>query len=440
MVDHPSHPHNPVPPGGAGQPPQHHAHPHSPSDKISGEVKELIQKAEDMRLKNSHSYKFRQSLFYFVMSLSVGGSACYFVWVFLMGGSFALALGALGAGIVITPLMGYWAKMPLNNYRKTFKSEFMPALAKALGNLHYHPTGGIGMKTMIPSGIIPPHATYGAEDSFRGTFRKNIGLIVSEARMYGKNAKAPPIFDGLLVYLSVPKGSFKGHTIITSDHNAVKRWANTRWKKFNQIPVQQGIEAGDFRVFTTNDDEGRGLADQDFIELLHKLSHLFGNKPVSSAFYGGSRVLLMIPSDDDMFEPGEIEIPVTSHGYAMKCKREIEQILNIVDVLDVYEADSSPLPAQQHQPPPVQEQPVQPPPAVPVIETPPEAVPSEPPNIPSNTAPEVQPEQPMPETIQPQQTPTVPPVVPEPAESGPLKIEEDKADENQPEKPSESGS
>jgi len=43
-----------------------------------------------------------------------------------------------------------------------------------------------------------------------------------------------------------------------------------------------------------------------------------------------------------MFEPGNIYMPVSSHGYAMKCKQEIEQILYVIDLLDVYEADSSP--------------------------------------------------------------------------------------------------
>jgi hypothetical protein len=322
-------------------------------DKFTAKIKHMVEKAEENRLEKSKQYTSRQKLFYMSLSLLLSSSSSYFIWVLLMGGSFVLSLSALFVSCVIPVLLAGWAKAPLKQYHSEFKRSFMPELAKALGKLSYHPTGGIPMKAMIPSGIIPPHAEYKGEDSFKGKFG-DTGLIITEGRLSSKKKNAPPVFEGLFVMLTTPKGKFKGHTIITSDHHAIKRYAKTRWKKLQSVPVREGIKAGDFHVFSNNPDEASGLADEDYIELLQKLSTLFDEALISSAFYAGGRVLLMIPSANDMFEPGDIQLPVSTQNHALQCKREVEQILHLVDVLDVYEADSAEpapsVPAQENPP------------------------------------------------------------------------------------------
>ncbi len=45
---------------------------------------------------------------------------------------------------------------------------------------------------------------------------------------------------------------------------------------------------------------------------------------------------MMIPYDKDMFEASSLFVPVTTKKQAMQCKREIEQLLEIVDVFDLY--------------------------------------------------------------------------------------------------------
>jgi hypothetical protein len=401
----------------------------NPEEKISAEVKSLINKAEEMRFAKSKQYTQRQKLFVSALSFLAIGSSSNLVWALLMGGDIYLALGGIVVAIIIPLLLAGWAKSPTKEYRKNFKTEFMPALAKAIGNLDYFPTGGIAMKSMKPSGIIPPHATYTAEDGFRGKFKNN-SLTISEGRLYSDKKNAEPIFNGVLVMITTPKGKFKGHTIITSDHEAIKKWANTRWKKFNSVQPREGIAAGDYKIYANNVEEAQALADEDYMELLQRLSELFSNSLISSAFYAGNRVLLLIPSDEDMFEPGDIDMPVSSQGYALKCKREIEQILHVVDVIDVYEPDSAAPPQQQPVPeqPPVQQQqpPAAPPQQQPVAEQPPvqqqqqppaappqqQAVPEQPPAQPQQQPPAAPPQQqPVPEQppAQQQQPPAAPP-------------------------------
>lgn len=168
--------------------------------------------------------------------------------------------------------------------------------------------------------------------------------MISEARLFAKNNR--PVFKGVFVLLLTEKDKFKGHTIITSDEGMIKRWRNSRWKNFSEVSCRPGVKSGVYRVFSDNQEEAVTLADEDFMELMHTLSELFEDAQITASFFKGNRVFLMIPYEDDMFEPGDIYLPITNRTHALKCKREIEQILHVVDVLDVYEADSA-LPQQQ---------------------------------------------------------------------------------------------
>ncbi len=309
-------------------------------EKFSAEMKDLIRKAEADRLEKSKQYLSRKRLYTVSMMALLMGTSSAFVGLFLMGGDIRLALAAVPLCIIIPPLLNQWANQALKDYTTGFKATFMPEIARVMGKLTFHPTGGIGMKFMAPARILPAHTAYQAEDCFRGKY-KGIALTVSEARLLGKKKKAEPVFDGVLVMLKTQPDKFKGHTIITSDHNAANNWQKSRWKSLQRVEIANGIKAGDFQVFADNPEEAVQLADQDFMALMHKLSELFDSPPISAAFYAGNRVLLAIPCAENMFEPGDIFMPVASQSHALKCKKEVEQILHIIDVLDVYEPDNT---------------------------------------------------------------------------------------------------
>lgn len=308
-------------------------------EKFAAEIEKLINFAEDSRLAKSKQYDLRRRLS-FVATMIIGISASsWLIWFLLMGGSAIISWAALAVLIIAPILLHIWIKQPVKTYISNFKSNLMPRMAKLLGNLEYHPTSGISMKAVASSRLIPPHKVYKAEDAFRGVF-KGVKIMISESRLYGKNDK-DVIFSGVYVLLLTPKGKFKGHTIITCDDDLIKTCRSSRWKKLPEIQFNEGIKPGLFRIYSNNAEEAKGLADEDFMELLHTLNELFGNTKVSACFYGDNRVFLSIPNDTDMFEPGNIYMPITTRSHALKCKREIEQILHVVDVLDVYEADSA---------------------------------------------------------------------------------------------------
>ena len=153
--------------------------------------------------------------------------------------------------------------------------------------------------------------------------------MISEARLF-KKKNAEPVFDGVLVLLMTPKKKFRGHTIITSDQETAKRWNTVRWKKLNPVTPAEEIKTGSFLVFSDTPEEAVQLADDDLMELLHRLSNLFDRSKVSVVFYGGNKVLLCIPFDGDLFEPGDIYMPVTSRQDILRSKKEVEQILKFL--------------------------------------------------------------------------------------------------------------
>jgi hypothetical protein len=50
---------------------------------------------------------------------------------------------------------------------------------------------------------------------------------------------------------------------------------------------------------------------------------------------------MMIPNKGDMFEPSSMFVPVSTKQHALNCKKEIERILEIIDVFEIYKAGNA---------------------------------------------------------------------------------------------------
>ncbi len=314
-------------------------------DRFSADVQRLIDKAEDIRVRRSQQLDSRKRvvLTFDLLCAFTGGGMLG--WLILMGSYVMIAAITIAASVVLPIVLHMWGGAPEKEYIRQFKDEFMPELAKALGGLKFKASGGISPKSVVPSRIMPAFDEYHAEDCFYGTF-KGIKVLISEARMYSKKRKGEPVFDGVFVLLQTPAKKFRSHTIITADKRSAKSWMKTRWKQLQRV---QDEDAGSFLVFSNNPGEAQRLCDSDMMELMNRLSEIFGNSELSVAFYGGNKVFLLIPYEGDMFEPGNIHMPVTTGQLALRCKKEVEQILSVVEILDVYEpeaenTDSSPEP------------------------------------------------------------------------------------------------
>lgn len=301
----------------------------TPEDaKFALDVERLIAGAEDRRLHFMKRYRNRNFLALTLGLLAMTAGGCAFGWYFLMEADLARALGSILLAGAVPVLLGIWARGVLKAYAHDYKNNFLPQMAKILGNLQFYPSRGISAKTLAHSGLLPQHQRYIAEDCFMGRY-KGVKILFSEAQLFrGKNI----VFDGVLVLLEAPDAAFPGHTIVTSDERAVKSWRTSRWRKFSDMKTSSPY----FQAFSTKPQEAAALVSETLLGELLETSVLFENAPVSAAFFARNRVFLAINHHEDMFEPSNIEMPVATKAHALRCKKEIERILSIVDILELY--------------------------------------------------------------------------------------------------------
>ena len=316
----------------------HHAHNQTPNierqdhEKFHAEMDRLIRAAEDLRLARMQEHRGRGFLSMTISIISILIGSAGFGWFFLMQANLLIAVLCMLIAIIPPTLLHIWAERPLKAYAQEYKTRLMPQMAQALGGLKFHPSRGISAKIINKTGIIPPYKTYIAEDCFMGRY-KGTKLIFSEARLYGKKNKSQPIFDGIFVLLEVENNCIEGHTIITADKNMAAQWQNTRWKKLQNMPV--GQEWSNFQIFSDSPKTTEIMINEQFLKELSEAANIFDNAPLSAVLFREKFIFLAIPYENDMFEASNIHVPITTKEHALCCKKEIEQILEIIDVVDL---------------------------------------------------------------------------------------------------------
>ena len=305
-------------------------------NRFSSEVESLIRHAESNRLQFMEAFQKRENLSNLLGLLAVLLGGAGFGWFFLMQGSLFRGLLVMLVFCIVPFALYFWSRFPLKAYQSNYKSDFMPQMAKALGGLKFFPSRGISNKILPATGIVPMHDRYTAEDCFMGMY-KGVKVILSEARLFHKKNKAA-VFDGIFVLLEIPAQILEGHTVISADKDMVHRYEKTRWKNFRSVDIQTSHPSWDrFDVFSDRPESASLLIGEKLLKELAEAADVFDQAPLSAAFFRGKYIFLSIPYTADMFEASNIFVPVATKRQALTCRREIEQILEIIDVFDIYE-------------------------------------------------------------------------------------------------------
>jgi len=297
---------------------------------------QLITVSEDMRIKRMKQHRTRGFISMNVSILSIMIGIGGFGWFFLMKGELFISCILFGLSIIPGVLMHFWASTPLKKYAREHKTVFMPKLANTLNGLNFHPTRGVSSKIINKLAVIPAHDDYKAEDCFMGTY-KGVKVIFSEARLHSKTQKKGPVFDGIFVLLENPEDVIEGHTIITANTKMVKAYASTRWKDMSQVNINVSNPDWDkFHIYSTKPETAELMVGERLIKELAEAADVFDNSPLTAVLFGGKYVFMMIPYEPDMFEASGLFVPVATKSKATKVKKEIEQLLEIIDVFDLY--------------------------------------------------------------------------------------------------------
>ncbi len=317
--------------------PEHEDVSRAEDNDFSAQIDSLIRDAENMRLSFMKRHRTRGHITTTLGLLSITAGAGGFGWYLLVEVDIIRAIGSMLIALTIPVLLHLWSASILQDYKKSYKREFLPKLARALGGFKFHPSRGIGQKIISKTGLIPRHDIYTAEDCFMGKY-KGVKVLFSEARLLHKKKYIDPIFDGVFVLLEIPNAVIEGHTILTADQQAYQKWRNTRWQKLQDVRIKTGEEEWDrFDIVSDNPEAAKLLIGERLLKELSEAADIFDNAPLSAALFRGKFVFLMIPYKGDMFEASNIHIPVATKQHAMQCKKEIEQILEIIDVFELYE-------------------------------------------------------------------------------------------------------
>ena len=239
--------------------------------------------------------------------------------------------------LVIPLLMYRWSEAPLKQYIRDYKAKFMPRMADALGGFKFYAHSGISKEVISKTGVVPAHDRYNAEDCFKGVY-KGVKVIFSEARL--RSRKSPEhVFQGIFVVLETPHQIIEGHTIITADRRMAERSAVKRWAKL--LPVKIRVENPNwdrFLIFSDKPEDAALLVGEKLLKELSEAADVFNKAEITAVLFRKKYVFLMIPHKGDMFEPSNIFVPVATKQHALNCKREIERILEIIDVFEIYKA------------------------------------------------------------------------------------------------------
>ncbi len=304
--------------------------------RFTKELDRLIRESEEMRLKRMQQHRTRSFITMNLSILSILAGILAFGWFFLMQAQLVMPIVYVVLSLIPPILLNIWTKIPLKTYKREHKTVFMPKMAKALNGLSYHPSRGVSSKTIGKLAVVPAHDIYEAEDCFMGTY-KGVKVIFSEARLYSKTRKGTPVFDGIFVLLETPDEVFEGHTIITANDKMVKAYSKTRWKSMNEVHISVSNPEWDkFTIYSTKPESAELFIGDRLLKELAEASDIFDKSPLTAVMFGKKFVFMMIPYDKDMFEASDLFVPVTTKTQALQCKKEVEQLLEIIDVFDLY--------------------------------------------------------------------------------------------------------
>jgi len=297
-------------------------------------IRPKLQVLDDIRLDKHKVFKFRKKVAVTVAALITPICGYIDYWLIML----QRGNGDTAAGItaVFLGLLWAWVTSPKRQYAKAYKTKVLPDIVSAFGDFTYDLKGKISMGMMKPSKIIPRHTSYKSEDLFKGNYR-GVGIKFAEILLTKKRDKSTVIvFKGLAILLTHGARKFHGHTIITRDQTKLGAWFSSQTKGLKRANMVDLEFERLFDVYTNDQTEARYLIDPLIIESLKALYGEYTGKKMMAAFYQ-EQVLIMIESSKNHFEPAAIDIPATDENELLAMKREIEQILSIVDRLSLYD-------------------------------------------------------------------------------------------------------
>ncbi|MEZ5814598.1 MAG: DUF3137 domain-containing protein [Alphaproteobacteria bacterium] len=299
--------------------------------------RKTLEELEIIRLTKLKMFEFRKKIGIAGATILIPLTGYIDYWLIFLSGSDS---DGAGLSVIMLGAIYWWVTGPKRQYAKSYKIEILPKLAKLFGNFEYGIDYKIPIETMQPSQIVPAHDRYKSEDYFKGTY-KGIDIEFSEIdlqqRRRSKNRTYyVSIFKGLAILLDMQRKKFYGHTILDMNKGKLGEWFKEKSVKLKRARMVDPEFEKIFDAYTNDQVEARYLIDPVMIERLKGLYKEYNGEKMTVAYFE-NKVLILIASPYNHFEPADIYTPATDTQSLLNMKHEIAGILSIIDKLDFYD-------------------------------------------------------------------------------------------------------
>lgn len=297
---------------------------------------------EQIRKAKKKVYEWRKRIAMMISPI-VFPIAGYADWLLLK-----LQSGNDDSGAGLTFLLGgalwWWVTQPKRQYAKAYKDEILPKIARLFGDLTYKAGTKIPMESLKLFRIVPHHDRYDVDDYFSGSYR-GVDIQFSEIdlkvrRKSGKSTRYVTVFKGLTILIRLPREKFAGHTVMVGNGASITQWFKEKSLGLNRADLVDPEFEKQFDVYTNDQVESRYLIHPVMIEKIKAIRTAYDAQGVMAAYLRDSLLILM-QSKKNHFEPAGIDIPATEPSTLVAMKHEVEQVLNLIDQMELYDRDAA---------------------------------------------------------------------------------------------------
>lgn len=331
-----------------------------------------IKKFEGIRLEKLHDFISRLKIVLAIEFIIISASL-YFLYFGSKIQDIALIAFILTLGLV------WWVCQPIVTYKPSIKKEIFPHIFEFFGgDFIYKLESPLSVYSLKESEIIPSFDNEDTEDYVKGSY-SGVQIELMEAtltkerpiiRRFGSGFNSNSInilssilllymlfkflknvlykqksfkhfsddneivFNGMLIRLNMNK-NFLYKTIIKKDSGLILNWINDKtnsFKNLENVQLEDPIFEKQFEVYSENQVEARYLLTTSFMERLLKLTELFKTSDIQCSFYNNT-LLLMIPCQEDRFEPKSIFYPVDFQEDMKSIISEMNIIFEMIEIL-----------------------------------------------------------------------------------------------------------
>lgn len=299
-------------------------------------IKEYVRHYEERRIKCLQKTRKR-----FLISLPIYVSVvalCIGLAIFSHG-SWVQAMDYVFWGILgSTALFYVYVRFYIRKYKRRVKGRIFPVIFGFFGaDFEYSDKVGYSIDKLKPWGIVPHYDRIRTEDFVKGSYKGvEIELfeahLEKESRTKDNKRTYSTLFKGLCIALSVHK-NFKGKTVIIKDRGIFNIFAkNEHMKGLSTVKLEDPHFEKKFEVFSDDQIEARYLLTTSFMQRLLDLVELLKAHGVECSFYK-EKLLIMLPSKKNFFEPGSIFEPATFEKDIATILQEMKIIFDIINIL-----------------------------------------------------------------------------------------------------------